>query len=161
MVIVILIPVFELDSGCSFWFGLRLVRRVVQPIRGRIREVYLFHAIRWSRVLHHRVSGLVPYPDRAQAFGHNRRNRRLVRRSRKRYCGVDAAGFERRIGERGFRSYSLVDSPDLRRLDPVLYFRGQENAFVGCYPDRFDYQRSIEVFHDSRYPPDVWFCVLY
>ena len=161
MVFMILISVFELDHGCSFWFGLRLVRRVVQPIRGRIRAVYPLHAIRRSRVLHHRVSGLVPYPHRAQAFGHNRRNRRLVRGCRKRYRGVDAAGFERRLGECGFGTHSLVDSPDLRRLDPVLSFRGQESGFVGCHPDRFDYQRSIEDFYDSRYPPDVWFCILY
>jgi hypothetical protein len=117
-VIIIRLPKFA--PTCSFWSGCRLIRAIVSPVRGSGRSVHAFHAFCWSRIFHHCVPRLVSHPYRTQTFGHDGRNRCLVCWSRKRYCGMDPFGFERRLGERGVWSHSLVDPPDLRRVDVVL-----------------------------------------
>jgi len=78
-VIVIVISVLKVVLLCSFWSGCPLVHTVVRPVRGQDGRVHAFHAIRWSRVFHHGLSGVVSHPDGAQAFGHDCWNRRLVR----------------------------------------------------------------------------------
>ena len=107
-----------------------------------------------SRMFYHCVPCVVPYPYRAQASGHDRRNRCLVCRRWERHREMDALGFECRLGQRGFWTYSPVDPLDLRRVDVVLT-RGKEVSFVGRCPDWFNKQWPIEEFHDIRYPPDV------
>jgi len=139
MAIAILISVLNIASTCSVWFGCRISSTVVRPVRRQDGSVHAFHAICWSRVFHHRVSGPVSYPDGAQAFGHDCRNRCLVCRGRERYCGMDALGLECRLGECGFGTYRPVDPPHLCRLDVVLPSSGEESGFLGRNPNRLDH----------------------
>ena len=146
---------------CSFRYGRRVVRAIISQFRGSGGPVYPFHAFCRSRVFHYRLSGVVPYSYGAQAFGHDRRNRCPIRRSRERHCGVDALGFECRLGQRGFWTDSIVDPLDLRRVDAVLTSRGEEVGFVGRRPDWFNQQWPVKEFHDLRYPTYVRIRVLH
>ena len=101
------------------------------------------------------------YPDGTQAFGYDRWNRRVVRRSRERYRWMDSPGLECCLGERWFGTHSRVDPFDLSWVDVVPAFHCEENSFVGRCPDWLNQQRAIEEFHDVRYPPDVRIRVLH
>ena len=70
-------------------------------------------------------------------------------------------GLERRPGERRFRANGFVDPLDLHRVDIVFTSSSQEGCLVGCHPDRFDHQWTIEELHDVRYPLNVRIRVLY
>lgn len=161
VVIAIVISVLKMASLRSFWFGFRSVSTFVQPVRGQDGRVCALHAVCWSRVFHHRVSGIVPYPDGTQTPGHDRWNCCPVCRGWERHCRMDALSLECRLGKRRFGTHGCVDPLDLYRVDIILASSDEEGGSMGRRPDWFHQQWAIEELHDVRYPSDVRIRILY